>query len=312
MHILLSCFCFFMALFPFSTKAADIATKNDSGPFIKAIDHNFSLQQIQSLIKDGANIDKQYDRDSYSFMPIHYAIKEKKTTMALRLIEAGADMEARDSNGFSPLLLAASLDNTTLVHSLIAKGADIYAKTKDSENLLFLTSNRELAALFLELGLDIHAKNHFLQTPLLKASSLGRTAMVQLLIDRHAYLEDRDMRGNTPLDRAAKYNHHEIAKSLILAGAHINTQNHDGLTPLMRAASKNHVNMIQLLHQNGANPHLKTFKNMHLPEFDLCPCCITRFVPKGSSALDIAKIFSNNRAKKILMTLGAPSYTYPR
>ena len=51
-------------------------------------------------------------------------------------------------------------------------------------------------------------------TPLLKAASLGRTEMVQKLVEKGVDPRHTDRYGNTPLDKAILFNRFEIQKYL--------------------------------------------------------------------------------------------------
>ena len=90
-----------------------------------------------------------------------------------RLIEAGADVNAKNSEGRSPLYGAVSWSNKALVELLISAGAKVNVKDEwDSSPLHVAVSNDNvaLAKLLISAGADVNAKNNT-GTPLDYANS---------------------------------------------------------------------------------------------------------------------------------------------
>jgi len=62
--------------------------------------------------------------------PLHLACERGHPEVVARLLEAGADVEARDILGRTPLMTTATSKNMEVVNALLKKGADINAALK--------------------------------------------------------------------------------------------------------------------------------------------------------------------------------------
>lgn len=99
---------------------------------------------------------------------LHLAALRADLGATRRLIEAGADLNAKDAWGSTPLIVAATFGSTAVARALIEAGADVHATNSDGATAL-------------------HA-----------AAFLCRTAIVRLLLDHGANKYLRDNFGNTP------------------------------------------------------------------------------------------------------------------
>ena len=125
-----------------------------------------------------------------------------------RLIDSGADLEARDASGQTELHRAASGENLADVEALIDAGADVNATS---------------------LGLRL--------TPLQLAAARGAgPSILQALLDGGAEVGAKDIRGWTALHRAARESRDPaVFETLVAGGADVNATDHRGLTPLEHA-----------------------------------------------------------------------------
>jgi ankyrin repeat protein len=103
-----------------------------------------------------------------------------------------------------------------------------------------------------EYSLNVDAKDHYGQTPLLWAAENGHTATVQLLLEKGAEIESKDELGQTPLSQAAENGHTATIQLLLKKGAEIESKNDNGLTPLLWATRNGHTATVQLLLKKGA------------------------------------------------------------
>ncbi len=143
-----------------------------------------------------------------------------------RLIEAGADVNAKDEDGRTALMLIAE------------------ANHRNSRNTL-----REAIAMLIKYGADVNAKDNYGRTALMSAHSNAEAT--KALIKTGANVNARDEGGYTALMGA---NNAEVAKALIKAGADVNARTEGGFTALMRASQSFYgsLEVAQVLIKAGA------------------------------------------------------------
>lgn len=113
------------------------------------------------------------------------------TDIALKLIEAGANVNAADNNDATALMTAASVGQKEIVQKLIEKNADVNVGDRTGE------------------------------AALTKAIAKSCTDIALMLIERGASVNAADNNGVTTLMLAVKHNQKEIAFKLIEAGAKV-------------------------------------------------------------------------------------------
>jgi ankyrin repeat protein len=89
-------------------------------------------------------------------------------------------------------------------------------------------------------------------TPLHLAAWKGYTAVVELLINAGAQVNERNNYRVTPLHKAADDGHIDVAELLINAGAEVNAQDKDGMNPLHWAADRGRIAVVELLIKSNA------------------------------------------------------------
>ena len=93
--------------------------------------------------------------------------------------------------------------------------------------------------------------------PLHEAVDAGYTAIVQVLIDAGADLNNQRFDGRTPLHMAVSRGSIDIVKALLAAGAYIDPVDYDYVTPLHIAVSLGHRDVVELLLREGASLHAR-------------------------------------------------------
>ena len=63
--------------------------------------------------------------------PLHQAVADGNIAEVKRLIDGGADINAKEEDGLTPLHIAAFAGQTKIALALIKVGADIHAKEKE-------------------------------------------------------------------------------------------------------------------------------------------------------------------------------------
>jgi hypothetical protein len=98
----------------------------------KAI-NDVSLSTVQSLIKDGANVNVQDGENGST--PLIHAVQNYNLEIADFLIKAGADINMPNRSGVSPLHMAC-IKSTEAVTFLLKRGADYDLRTIDGISII--------------------------------------------------------------------------------------------------------------------------------------------------------------------------------
>jgi len=161
------------------------------------------------------------------------------TELVTLLLARGAAKEHRDKKGFTPLIHAATAGHTAVVEILIDHGVDIEAQSERTKD-----------------------------TALSLACSGGRYEVVELLLQRGANREHRNVSDYTPLALAASGGYVNIIRLLLSHGAEINSRTGSklGISPLMLAAMNGHAQAVSLLVDMGSdiNAQIETNRNTAL------------------------------------------------
>jgi ankyrin repeat protein len=125
---------------------------------------------------------------------------------------------------------AAMAGDAETVRHLIADDPSLASEyTDDGWTALHLAASAEIAAMLLNAGADINARNRHKaygpgNSPLSGATYQQRLDVVRLLIERGADVDQGDNAGWTPLHLAAANGYLEIARLLLDAGADVSAQ----------------------------------------------------------------------------------------
>ena len=107
----------------------------------------FGREEVAAeLLARSADVDRASE-NPMRVRPLHSAAAGNHTALALRLMEAGADVNAAQHGGFTPLMSAAQNGNAELVQALLAAGADSSATTEDGRSAASLAEEEGHARL---------------------------------------------------------------------------------------------------------------------------------------------------------------------
>jgi len=135
---------------------------------------------------------------------------------AKRLLETGADVNARDEGGWTPLMCAVYEEHFACVQTLISAGANVNAQQKTSG-----------------------------ETALMLAVGNGHLEYVQALISAGASLDTQeDNEGTTALIMATMSGNLDCVEALISAGADVCAEGYDGKTAKRIAEEEDHEDII--------------------------------------------------------------------
>lgn len=122
---------------------------------------------------------------------LHAVVAKGDYDSARKLIEQGADIEAKDpGTGASVLHYAVMRGNPEILALLMGRGADLNSRTKNGTTPLHtavLYNRYEAAELLIKRGADLDAKSASGATPLALASAAKRKEIAELLRTRGAH-----------------------------------------------------------------------------------------------------------------------------
>ncbi len=226
-----------------------------------------------ALIKDKADVNAA---ESDGTTPLHYAVFHDDVALVDSLLKAGAKASVANKYGSTPLLEAAVRGDPVVIEKLVKAGADVNAGNGDGQTALLIlsrTSNVEAAKFLIGHGANVNVTEHWHdQTPLMWAAAESQPAMVKLLLDHGAKVDQRSMLnhwtrmvtaepraqmrevgGLTPLLYASRQGCLECAKLLIAAHADPNLPDPEGVTPLIMAVTNFHFDVGAFLITRKAN-----------------------------------------------------------
>jgi cytohesin len=169
-------------------------------------------------------------------LPLRFAAAQNNRDIALALLEAGADVNARDPHG--NMLQAA--DAVEMVDLLVERGADVNGMGYESGNAVILASFKaqtEKLERLIAHGADVNRS----------AANDGRTALhvaagwgykgerslttIRMLLASGADINARDKQQQTPLHWAAQVGNRDAAELLVHNGADRTIRDSDGKAP---------------------------------------------------------------------------------
>lgn len=156
----------------------------NAAAFLKAVRQG-DQRLVDLFVRGGINVNAHDDGDGTA---LQVALKGGFTVIALILLKAGADANARDATGFTPLLMACG--KTTFGY-------------------------KEVAEKLVHMGADVNARDPLGWTPLLLAISAGNAGLVSLLLANGASPMARTRKGENAWYLAQKFGHKDLIDLLV-------------------------------------------------------------------------------------------------
>lgn len=182
------------------------------------------------------------------------AINENNFEEVVKLITAGANVNAADESGYTALMYAAVFKEKEIAKLLVEQGADVNAVNKQGSStyeifIHFYGKNSGIVEFLVQHGAKTNVHNLFIE-----AIKNNNTDEVLKFINNGANLNHIFYIPSeyTPLSMAAKYDSKEVAELLIEHGAEVNPEPFEYYLPLSAAAEWNAKNVAEVLINHGA------------------------------------------------------------
>ena len=217
------------------------------------------------------------------------AAREGHVDTVRALLEGGADPNAKEKNGGQTALMWAIAGGYSAVtEELVRHKADVNAKSRTGNTALMFAARGDLASTrtLLNAGADPNlAIPDWGGTALIIASTMGKSAVVEALLDKGADPQQRDANSFTALHAAVRNSDYgedreeraravATVKVLLAHHADPNARLHqekptvrgldevefEGATPIALAAEVNNLDAIKLLVAAGGDPNIPTTK----------------------------------------------------
>ncbi len=238
---------------------------------------------VSLLVQAGADLNARAHLDA---TPLHWAVSQGNHAAAARLLELGADPNARDASGLAADPVSCEHFNNSVFFALataevvadcIAAGADVNARLASFQGVnarprssplhlaIRATRDTSVISLLLEAGADVRAREDNGYMPLHHAAQYGTPGMVRALLRAGAAVDAR-ARGFsvhygwdwTPLHLAVANNPDpEVSAALLEAGANPSARGYEGETPIHMAARNENPALSALLLDAGADPNAR-------------------------------------------------------
>lgn len=129
--------------------------ESDAAPTIKQSNTSNATQTAKQRKRTQKRPQKSVNASADKSMSLRIAANTGRLEEVERLLNEGADVNAKAMNGMTPLILAAWMGHTEVVELLLRNGADVNAKTNTGSTALKLATDRghqKIIALLREYG----------------------------------------------------------------------------------------------------------------------------------------------------------------
>ncbi|KAL8870711.1 MAG: hypothetical protein Q9174_003310 [Haloplaca sp. 1 TL-2023] len=156
---------------------------------------------------------------------LHWAIESKSTSIAKKLLRAGADLESdvRGERSLREWMIRGTGPNRVvwgwrIGYDLDVRSPDMVAKG-DLVYISIVSEQIEVLQTYLSRPNDVRKRRARAKNVLFKASSLGKPSVVELSLRNGGLLDGRDGKGQTPLVVAVQNRHADTVQMLFHHGA---------------------------------------------------------------------------------------------
>ena len=197
--------------------------------------------------------------------PLIAAIRQQEIAVALKIIDSGADLNARacsQREGATALIEATQFNEIPVIARLLVRGADPNETAGRNESPLQTAAfycKEEVAVMLLSHGAIVNASDLDGDTALMASSqNCPDGSLSALLIRSGAEIDHRAKDGSTALTTASFYGNEDTVHVLVAAGADLTAENGERETALVIARDRevgrkpSHDRIYQFLSRVGA------------------------------------------------------------
>ncbi|OGF64548.1 MAG: hypothetical protein A2Y62_06930 [Candidatus Fischerbacteria bacterium RBG_13_37_8] len=215
-----------------------------------------SVADLKKLAAEGVEMNVA-DEQGVTYLILAVRMGNKEIVKVL--VDAGADVNAKDMLGYTALGWAVDNNVLDIVKILIGAGASAQGKGGNSQQSAILSAAcNGRVSLFRDLlntGVDLSKAGDARGfTPIVCAARNGNLEIVNMIIEKKAEIDIRNMDGRAALAESSKP---EITRALLKAGANIELKDYTGATPLLYAAWKRSDEVLKELIDAGAEVNVK-------------------------------------------------------
>jgi ankyrin repeat protein len=185
------------------------------------------------------------------------AIAANDSSIVKKLLDSGADFNAKFGDGSTVLMGAAQAGQMEIVRALLAAGASVNAQTRDGTTALVAASqagHAQIVRVLIDAAADVNARKTNGGTALIDAAFGGHVETVRVLLESHADANISLQDGSTALMASAGKGYNDIVRALLQSGAQVNAGFDTGGTALMEAAYAGQAEVVRILLAAGADP----------------------------------------------------------
>jgi ankyrin repeat protein len=239
----------------------NLKDKDKSAPLHNAA-YLGNLEIVDILLKKGAvSLNEGNFRGQ---TPLHFACERGLPEVANRLLDAGADIEARDMIGRTPLMTTGISKNISVAKDLIKRGADINAVVKRGPatyttlTVAAMYGFKDLVDLLIDK--DASISKDTLEPTLAFAVQMGHPRLFEYVLKNGVDLDVVREKDPSFVFNVAAGGSVEIMKALLDHGFDADQKDKDGWTPLHIAAVEGKIEMIEFLISKGINKDARNMK----------------------------------------------------
>jgi ankyrin repeat protein len=228
-------------------------------------------REIDAIKQEILDHPTSIDQDDGQGTPLEIATLNGYLDLAQWLVSHDASVNAIDHEEGTALHWAVIVDHNPdlkMLRFLLSKGAQVDARRKGTETPLHVAvslGRSDVVNVLLDHGADIRARGNFGRTPMHLASCpQGYPEIITNLLARGANINERDNHRTTPLHLAVMGHNPAVVALLLNRGADAGLADANGATPLHYAARSGNGEAVSLLLDHGADANARDFDD-HTP-----------------------------------------------